>query len=1030
MGISTGTKSWIRQLAGVAMALAIAVPAMIATGAPAHAADSMSIDKSLRDVADHGDGTLTATYDVVVSADSASDQEYELVDELRFGDGVAVLSTTLTGQDGLDVNEAWDGVGVVSVTNGAQTLPAGTTANYRIAVTVTLDDVLSDGASDCELADGEDGTGLWNTATVTNALGEVSDAECVEIERPALSIDKSVIDGPTRDGDGFVTITYGLSVTNTGAAATVYDLTDKFAFAADATVQEVVAVNVEPGNVHVNAGFDGTNDTAVATASLAPGETHRYSVSVLITDSQTPLQVTPASGPGGESNPLGDLMKSLGEGAAGQVGGAIAGQAMAALGLGGDGGLAELQVMMGDIVTALGAIETQLDAIDQTLLKTNCNDESTAANKAAGDIATDYDKYSDFVDNANGINTVDNVPALPDPTKLAEWVDTILGSGDPEKSMLQKLQDIHTGLMGEGAEQGIIEACLDPGLAKPPTAGETDTVYYDHVAGLMTTYYYSQMLGLMMYAEALHLEALWSITVPVPLNPLTFNPCAKDWNPTQLSLCGDAANEIDRVWERLATQYAKAGAPYTWGEVIVVYKPATEGPPVLFVKSLEKFTNDPGCPTPLTQASPCGLTVGRQTTASITNTFGKTYHYTNTWRPADAVDFETATYGRPGNQVVGTYLDSLGFETAGGKVVVFADTFSWSASFWGIDNVKTTKFLDTRFPWQVIGESDPGMDDVVRNGPLCSSVLKYWAKPIENSVITDQSNRWYNIDLDPCNVDGSLQWKSNPGYKTDESQWSFAKAYRWPATDPNALPCSKGRSNTNMLGMGVVQTMCGSDFNAWFEAQAPRPATCDGNTFGVCTGISPETPDPTAYDCELQSGEDGTGLLDRATATYSQGTLSTETCAPTPPWAPADCTDTVDGFVSGQLIVRKGMTCLVPGANVRDEVIVRNGASVWINRAVLRGGFRGNDVGAVTVSNSTVRDGLAVTRSTGQVDISGNDVWGHIEIRQNLSGVAPVVSDNDLRGRLKCWSNDVAPTDNGFANRARLSPEGQCAPLG
>lgn len=45
----------------------------------------MSVDKSVLDDTDHGDGTRTVTFDVEVSADSAADQEYELVDELRFG---------------------------------------------------------------------------------------------------------------------------------------------------------------------------------------------------------------------------------------------------------------------------------------------------------------------------------------------------------------------------------------------------------------------------------------------------------------------------------------------------------------------------------------------------------------------------------------------------------------------------------------------------------------------------------------------------------------------------------------------------------------------------------------------------------------------------------------------------------------------------------------------------------------------------------------------------------------------------------
>ena len=116
------------------------------------------------------------------------------------------------------------------------------------------------------------------------------------IPKPDLTITKTVSSEPVRDANGVWTIGYDLQVTNGSAAGPAsYVLDDTLDFGDGVTVQSVQASAVTPG-LTVNPSFDGVGDQHVASASINPGGSHVYRVTVTAT--------VAVGGPGsGDCNP-------------------------------------------------------------------------------------------------------------------------------------------------------------------------------------------------------------------------------------------------------------------------------------------------------------------------------------------------------------------------------------------------------------------------------------------------------------------------------------------------------------------------------------------------------------------------------------------------------------------------------------------------------------------------------------------------------------------------------------------------------
>ena len=240
---------------------------------------------------ENGDGTTTVSFDITVTNTGAGAGTYDLTDTLRFGTGVAIVAASAavanTTPGSITTSATWDGVTDTTVVTDEPI--AGSAAHvYRVTVTVTTDPATATTASsDCTLDTGETGTGFRNDSSlVTN--GETLDADaCAPFA--IVSIVKTLVGTPAYDGVGGATIEYDLTVTNSGAGATSYDLTDELQFGVGATVISATIANTTPGTITTDPAWDGlVNLTVVTVEPIAATTTHVYRVTVTATiDSST-----------------------------------------------------------------------------------------------------------------------------------------------------------------------------------------------------------------------------------------------------------------------------------------------------------------------------------------------------------------------------------------------------------------------------------------------------------------------------------------------------------------------------------------------------------------------------------------------------------------------------------------------------------------------------------------------------------------------------------------------------------------------
>jgi len=234
-------------------------------------------------------------YHITVSNDTpAAAGVYDLSDSLTdLAAGVVVATASVsgppeaTGQPGW-AGAAWDGgSGLISPSSTviATDIPieAGATHVYTVTVTGTLDSGdFVDGSTECSPQSPVPGEGLFNRATLTTDGVETDADACAPL--PDVSVVKSVVpDSVSFTADGF-SIQYQLVVTNTGPAASGYDVTDTLGFPTGLTVTSA-AVTGSPAGVTSNAGWDGDTDTVIVEDASIDGAgdspvVHTYTVTV------------------------------------------------------------------------------------------------------------------------------------------------------------------------------------------------------------------------------------------------------------------------------------------------------------------------------------------------------------------------------------------------------------------------------------------------------------------------------------------------------------------------------------------------------------------------------------------------------------------------------------------------------------------------------------------------------------------------------------------------------------------------------
>jgi methionine-rich copper-binding protein CopC len=237
----------------------------------------------------NGDGTFTVRYRVTVTNSGVVSTQYDLSDTLRFGAGIGVNSATIDGSSpaALSFNTGWNGVTDVGIISG-QAIAAGVSHTFDLDVVANVPTSVTLADRDCELGSGGVGTGLFNTASLSsNGQTQTADA-CAPL--PAISIDKTLVEVPTPTGGGAYTVTYDITVTNSGAVPTTYDLTDDLRFGQGVTIGSGPVVTPTPNTISVNPLWNGTSTTRILSGqTIAAGESHVFRVVVSAT---VPLSIT------------------------------------------------------------------------------------------------------------------------------------------------------------------------------------------------------------------------------------------------------------------------------------------------------------------------------------------------------------------------------------------------------------------------------------------------------------------------------------------------------------------------------------------------------------------------------------------------------------------------------------------------------------------------------------------------------------------------------------------------------------------
>jgi len=230
------------------------------------------------------------TYLVAVQNNGTVAGSYDLADAFTFA-GVTVTSVSAITHNGPDPLATT--LGTLTATGGTivtgETIAAGASESYGYRVTFTIDDAAAVG--DCA-----SGGGLVNNATLGgSSSGQVGTCSGV----PDLAVAKTAsAPAPTGTPNQY-TITYVVTVNNTGSSAGAYDLADTFAFAG-ATVNAVSAIT--HGGSDPLAGTLGTltpaGGTIVTGETIAAGanETYTYTVTFTLTDPATANDCTNPSG--------------------------------------------------------------------------------------------------------------------------------------------------------------------------------------------------------------------------------------------------------------------------------------------------------------------------------------------------------------------------------------------------------------------------------------------------------------------------------------------------------------------------------------------------------------------------------------------------------------------------------------------------------------------------------------------------------------------------------------------------------------
>jgi len=257
-----------------------------------------TLDKAIVSANPIGNGRWEVVYDLTVGNTGDEATTYDLNDELLFAPQVTVDTVSVTGPEGIVINDGFDGASDQRIATDVDIagLDDDGYAPHVYRVTVVADvpltfdpaDVGGDGTGSpaCTVAPGGNfiEQGLNNAATLTDETGgEIVDTDCAGL--PSTKITKTMDGAPVKGANGQWTVNYVITVLNDGAAQGLYTLTDQLRYGAGINVLDATITSapegVTPAATWTGQGEAGATENVVVTdVALAAGASHVYRVSV------------------------------------------------------------------------------------------------------------------------------------------------------------------------------------------------------------------------------------------------------------------------------------------------------------------------------------------------------------------------------------------------------------------------------------------------------------------------------------------------------------------------------------------------------------------------------------------------------------------------------------------------------------------------------------------------------------------------------------------------------------------------------
>jgi len=238
---------------------------------------------------------FTISYILEVINDGSGTEQYDISDTIKYGLGAVVSSSSVSylggiGEvlSGIDNSANFDGLTDFLISDN-ETIISGGREEWEVTVVFTVvPTTVTTESEDCILETSEAGTGLLNCAAIGGDVPEDVDEDCSTIPVIMVEIEKEIVSLPQPTGvPNNFTITYTISVTNSGNTLATYDLSDTLKYGEGAVVETVAAsylggVNEMLTGLDNSPNYDGMVDyNLVQGESLDIGNSEAWEVTVV-----------------------------------------------------------------------------------------------------------------------------------------------------------------------------------------------------------------------------------------------------------------------------------------------------------------------------------------------------------------------------------------------------------------------------------------------------------------------------------------------------------------------------------------------------------------------------------------------------------------------------------------------------------------------------------------------------------------------------------------------------------------------------